>query len=89
MEINNKTVSVSLNAVTQNVFPFRALETQKEWMQCCMQKPKELSIWKTVAAGRGLNNSLPLFPNSRELENHSCWRYLHGPLELSYKLGFN
>jgi hypothetical protein len=31
-----------------------------------MRKPKELSIWKTIAAVGRLNNSLPHFPNGRE-----------------------
>jgi hypothetical protein len=66
MEITDKTLSASLNAVAQMMFPFRALETQKQWMQCCMQKPKELSIQKTVAGIERLNNSLPLFPNDKE-----------------------
>jgi hypothetical protein len=66
IEITDETVSASLNAVSQMVFPFRALETQKQKMQCCMQKPKELSIRMTVAAVRRLHNSLPLVPNGRE-----------------------
>jgi hypothetical protein len=47
--MTDKTVSASLNAVDQMVFPFRALETQKQWMQRLMQNPKDLSIWKTAA----------------------------------------
>jgi hypothetical protein len=66
MEITDKTVEEGLNAVAQMVFPFRALETQKQWMRRCMRKPKELSIRKTVAAVRRLNNSLPVFPNGQE-----------------------
>ena len=46
--------------------PLKALETQKQWMQQCMQKPKELPIRKTVAAVGRLNNSLPLFPSGKE-----------------------
>jgi hypothetical protein len=45
------------------VFPFRALETQKQYIWRRMRKPKELSIRKTVAAVGRLNSSLPLFPN--------------------------
>jgi hypothetical protein len=68
IDITDKTFSASLNAVTQMMFPFRVLETQKQWMQCCMKNPNELSIWKTVAAVGRLNNSLPLFPDGRELD---------------------
>ncbi len=66
IEVTDETVNASLNAVAQMVFPFRALETQKQWMRRRMRKPKELSIRKTVAAVGRLNNSLPLFPNGKE-----------------------
>jgi hypothetical protein len=66
MEITDETVEEGLNAVAQMAFPFRALETQKQWMQRRMQKPKELSIRKYVAAVGRLNNSLPVFPNGKE-----------------------
>jgi hypothetical protein len=33
-----------------------------------MKKPKELSIRKYVAAVGSLNNSLPVFPNGKELD---------------------
>jgi hypothetical protein len=66
MEITDKTVEDGLNAVAHMVFPFRTLENQKQWMRRRMRKPKELSIRKYVAAAGRLNNSLPVFPNSKE-----------------------
>jgi hypothetical protein len=66
LEITNETVEEGLNAVAQMVFPFRALETKKQWMQRRMQNPKKLSIRETVAAVGRLNNSLPVFPNGKE-----------------------
>jgi hypothetical protein len=66
IDITRETIEEGLNAIAQMVFPFRALETQKHWMRRCMRKPKELSIWKTVAAVRRLNSSLPVFPNGKE-----------------------
>jgi hypothetical protein len=66
MEVTNKTVEDCLNAVAHVVFPFRALENQKQWMRRCMRKPKELSIRKYVAAVGRLNNSLPVFPIGKE-----------------------
>jgi hypothetical protein len=76
ISITDETVSASLNAVAQMVFPFRALETQKQCMQHCMQKPKELSIGKTVAAVGRLNNSRPLFPNGRESDKFTTGEIL-------------
>jgi hypothetical protein len=64
--ISDKTVEEGLNAVAQMVFPFRALEAQKQWMQRRMRKPKELPIQKTVAAVGRLNNSLRLYPGGKE-----------------------
>ena len=64
--LTDETVEEGLNAVAQMVFPFRALETQKQWMRRRMRKPKELPIRKTVAAVGRLNNSLPLFPSGKE-----------------------
>jgi hypothetical protein len=68
MEITYKTVEEGLNAVAQMVFPFRALENQKQWMRRRMRKPKELSIRKFLAAVGRLNNSLPVFPSGKESE---------------------
>jgi hypothetical protein len=64
--LSDEIVLQSLNAVALTVFPFRALETQKQWMRRRMRKPKELSLRKTVAAVGRLNNSLPLFPNGSD-----------------------
>jgi hypothetical protein len=55
--ICDKTVEEGLNAFAQMIFPFRALETQKQWMQQCMQKPKELPIQKTAAAVKMLKST--------------------------------
>jgi hypothetical protein len=57
MEITEETIEDGLNAVAHMVFPFRALENQKQWMRRRMKKPKELSIRKYVAAVGRLNNS--------------------------------
>jgi hypothetical protein len=66
VERTDKTVAASLKAVAQMVFPFRALETPKHWMQCCTQKPTELPIHTTVAAGGRPYNTPPLFPDGKE-----------------------
>jgi hypothetical protein len=41
INITDGTLSMSLMAVVQIVFPFRALETQKQWMRRRIQKPKQ------------------------------------------------
>ena len=55
-------VATALKAVTSTVFPFRALEMQKQWMQRKMHKPADLSTRQMAAAINRLNNALPLFP---------------------------
>jgi hypothetical protein len=72
LKATDEMVTESLNDVAHMVFPFRALETQKQWMQRRMRKPKEFLIRKTVAAVGRLNNSLPLFPNSTKSDKFTA-----------------
>jgi hypothetical protein len=59
-------VTTALGAVTNTVFPHRALETQKLWMNRRMFKPADLTTRQTAAAINRLNNALPLFPTGTE-----------------------
>ena len=59
-------VEVALDAVASTVFPHRALEIQKLWMNRRMFKPAELTTRQTAAAINRLNNSLPLFPGGSD-----------------------
>jgi hypothetical protein len=52
----------SMDQVADTVFPHRALETQKLWMNRGMRKPFKMTTRKTAAAITKINNSLPLFP---------------------------
>ena len=62
LNLTNEHIETALKAVTTIVFPHRALEVQKLWMQRLMRKPAELSTRNTAAAITKINNSLPLFP---------------------------
>jgi hypothetical protein len=55
-------VDTALNGVATTVFPHRALEIQKLWMNRQMFKPTELTTHQMAAAIYRLNNALPLFP---------------------------
>ena len=55
-------IEIALRAVTNIVFPHRALEIQKLWMTRAMRKPFDLTTRKTAAALSRINNCLPLFP---------------------------
>ena len=59
-------VEKALNAVAVTVFPHRALEIQKLWMNRRMFKPIELTTRQTAAAINRLNNALPMFPGGSE-----------------------
>jgi hypothetical protein len=59
-------VQQALEAVGTTVFPHRALEIQKLWMNRRMFKPSDLTTRKTSAAINRLNNSLPLFPGGSD-----------------------
>ena len=64
-------VNTAMNAVAQMVFPHRALETQKLWMNRCMVKPRHLSTRSTSAAISQINNALPHFPGATENDKFS------------------
>ena len=59
-------VQTTLNAISNQVFPHCALETQRIWMYRVMKKPKDLSVRKFSSALSRLNNALPLFPGVKE-----------------------
>jgi hypothetical protein len=62
-------VDAALTAVATTVFPHRALEIQRLWMNRGMRKPYELTTRKTVAVITRINNALPLFPAVLKLQN--------------------
>lgn len=70
-EVDVEIVQVALNAVTASVFPHRALEIQKLWMQRGLRKPFNLSTRKTIAALTRINNNLPFFPGASENDKFS------------------
>jgi hypothetical protein len=55
-------VQGALEKLSTIVFPFRALETQRSWMNRMMRKPFDLSTCKTASALSRMNKLLPLFP---------------------------
>ena len=64
-------IEQSLRSVTEIVFPFRALETQKQWLTRYFKKPYDLSTQKTAAALSRLNNYLPSFPLGTPADKYS------------------
>jgi hypothetical protein len=64
-------IETALRAVTTIIFPFRALEIQKQWMIRSMKKPYDLNTRKTAAALSRLNNYLPHFPNGNAASKFS------------------
>jgi hypothetical protein len=64
-------IETALRAVTTIIFPFRALEIQKQWMTRSMKKPYDLTTRKTAAALSRLNNYLPHFPTGNATSKFS------------------
>ena len=64
--ISVENVNQALSAVTETVFPHRALETQRLWMNRKMFKPVELTTRQMAASINRLNNALPFFPTATE-----------------------
>jgi hypothetical protein len=54
-------VKKGLRAVTEAVFPFRALETQKQWMSRYMKKPYDMTAKTMTNAKARLTISCPTF----------------------------
>ena len=67
LPITPDNVKMALDAVATTVFPHRALEIQRLWMNRRMFKPVELTTRQTSAAINRLNNALPLFPGGSDV----------------------
>ena len=68
-------IDLALRAVTTIVFRFRALETQKQWMNRAFKKPYDLSSRMTATALSRINNYLPYF-----LEGNASSKYSESEL---------
>jgi hypothetical protein len=62
LALTTEQIGIAMDSVANTVFPHRALEIQRLWMNRGMKKPMELSTRKTAAAISRINNCLPLFP---------------------------
>ena len=71
LEMTSEHIEESLGAVAEIVFPFRALEIQKQWMTRHFKKPYSLSSKKTAAGISRLNNYLPSFPKATAASKYS------------------
>jgi hypothetical protein len=58
-------VKNALCAVSETVFPFRTLETQKQWMSKHMKKPYNMTAKTMTHAMSKINNFLPYFSGRR------------------------
>jgi hypothetical protein len=54
----------ALLAVTNQIFPYCALETQKQWMSKYARKPYEMGAKQFVTLMSQNNNYIPFFPNA-------------------------
>jgi hypothetical protein len=66
LPLTTEVIEKALSLVAHSVFPHRALETQRLWMNRGMRKPAELSARKTAAAISKINSCLPLFPGGTQ-----------------------
>jgi hypothetical protein len=56
---------------SETIFPHRALEIQKNWMNRGMKKPRALTTRSMSAAISRINNALPRFPNGTKKSKFS------------------
>jgi hypothetical protein len=61
----------ALLAVTNQIFPCRALETQKQWMSKYARKPYKIGAKQSVISISQINRYIPFFPNATVLSKYS------------------
>jgi hypothetical protein len=61
----------ALLAVTNQIFPYCALETQKQWMSKYARKPYEIGAKQFVTSMSQINNYILFFPNAAVLSKYS------------------
>jgi hypothetical protein len=61
----------ALLAVTNQIFPYCALETQKQWMSKYARKPYKMGAKQFVTSMSRINNYIPFFPNATVLSEYS------------------
>jgi hypothetical protein len=71
LDMTNEMVENCLRSVTETVFPFRSLETQKQWMLRYMKKPFDLSSKSMMTSLNRINNYLPSFPQANAASKFS------------------
>jgi hypothetical protein len=54
----------ALLAVTNPIFPYCALETQKQWMSKYARKPYKMGAKQFVTSMSRIKNYIPFFPNA-------------------------
>jgi hypothetical protein len=71
LDMTNEMVETCLCSVTETVFPFLSLETQKQWMLCYMKKPFDLLSKSMMTSLNRINNYLPSFPQANAASKFS------------------
>jgi hypothetical protein len=61
----------ALLAVTNQIFPYCALKTQKQWMSKYVRKPYKMGAKQFVISMSRINNYIPIFPNATVLSKYS------------------
>jgi hypothetical protein len=61
----------ALLAVPSQIFPYCALETQKQWMSKYVKKPYKMGAKQFVILMSQINNNIPFFPNATVLSKYS------------------
>jgi hypothetical protein len=66
-----KHINNSLLAVTNIVFPYRTLKTQKHWMSKYVRKQYNMGAKQFTTSMSTINNYIPYFPNAAVLPTYS------------------
>jgi hypothetical protein len=69
--LDGTTIDSALLAVTNQIFPYPALKTQKQWMSKYARKLYKMGAKQFVILKSQINNYIPFFPNATVLSKYS------------------
>ena len=91
-EMTTADVETGLDAVRDQVFPFRALDTQQGWMKRNVVKPVSMTCRNLATQLTRMNNALALFPDGNENSKFSpedLLEILESSLPLAWRSKFD
>ena len=75
-QLTNEDVTNGLEELAREVFPTKALENQKRWIEHELKKPWALTTRQTASALQRINLALPIFPDATAADKYDDTKML-------------